>query len=161
LAGIYPTSSPQTKISAFTRRLDSLQKHVDEALKLFSLENPSACAPALLAGRAETEVLIKDVEQSSFSPADKAAMLTSLRTKLEPFQEAGNEALGIVFEVSVDQPGPPPAQSYFPRMEQTMSLAAPGQTFTVTMRLYNRGKSAVTPGEIRVEVPEGWTGERV
>src|SRR5262249_44155361 len=88
-------------------------------------------------------------------------MLTPLRTKLEQFQQAANEALAISFEVTVDQPGPPPAPSYFPRMEQTLSLAAPGQTFTVTTRLYNRGKSAVTPGEIRVEVPEGWTRERV
>ena len=44
------------------------------------------------------------------------------------------------FEITVDPPGPPPGPSYFPRMEQTLSLAIPGQTFTITARLYNRGK---------------------
>src|SRR5260370_32106528 len=46
-------------------------------------------------------------------------------------------------------------------MEQTMSLGIPGQTFTLTARLYNRGKTAVTPGEVRVEVPEGWSQEKI
>jgi LmbE family N-acetylglucosaminyl deacetylase len=134
--------------------LVSIQKHVDEATKLFSMQDPSASAPALLAGRQETENLIKHVGESHLSAIDKAALLAPLRTKLEQFQEAANEALGIYFELTVDPPGPPAGPSYFPRMEQTMSLAVPGQTFTVTARLYNRGKAPIDPIDIGFVIPE-------
>jgi LmbE family N-acetylglucosaminyl deacetylase len=141
--------------------LEALQKHVEDAAKLFSMQDTSASAPPLLAGREETAKLIKQVEDSNLSAASKAALLPSLRTKLGQFQQAANEALGVFFEASVDPPGPPPGPSYFPRMEQTMGLAVPGQTFTLTARLYNRGKITITPGDVRVEIPAGWTSERV
>ncbi|HET9837674.1 MAG TPA: PIG-L family deacetylase, partial [Candidatus Angelobacter sp.] len=124
--------------------LESLQKHVEAAGKAFSIDNPSVCAPELLAGRHEAERLIHKIEESQLSAAQKADLLPALREKLEQFEQAANEALGIYFEVTVDPPGPPPGPSYFPRMEQTMSLAAPGQTFRVTARLYNRGKATIT-----------------
>jgi LmbE family N-acetylglucosaminyl deacetylase len=151
----------QSKVPFLKPALESLQKHVDEAWKLFSLENPGATAPPLLAGRAETEKLIKQVEDSQLSAAAKADLLVSLRTKWQQFQQAANEALGISFEVTVDPPGPPPGPSYFPRMEQTFSMAVPGQTFTVTARLYNRGTTALSPASIHLEVPEGWKVEPV
>jgi hypothetical protein len=151
----------QSKVPFLKPGLESLQKHVNEASKLVSIENPSACAPALLAGLEETLKLSKQVEESSLSEESKRGLLVGLRTKLDQFEQAANEALGIFFEATVDQPGPAPALSYFPRMEQTMSLAVPGQTFTVTTRLYNRGPVAVTPREVRIEVPEGWKQERI
>jgi hypothetical protein len=46
-------------------------------------------------------------------------------------------------------------------MEQTFSIAVPGQTFTVTARLYNRGKRTITMGGVHVNVPEGWKVEPV
>jgi hypothetical protein len=57
----------------------------------------------------------------------------------------------------VDPLGPAPGQTYFPRMEQTMSIAVPGQTFSLTARLYNRGKIPIAPEEISLRVPEAWT----
>jgi LmbE family N-acetylglucosaminyl deacetylase len=158
LPGLAARLGPEeSKVPFLKPALESLQKHVDEAIQLFSLQNPGASAPPLLAGREETVKLIKQVEDSQLSPAAKAELLTSLRTKQEQFQQAANEALGISFDVTVDQAGGPPPPSYFPRMEQTFTMAVPGQTFTITTRLYNRGKTAITPGEVRVNVPEGWT----
>ncbi len=136
----------QSKAPFLRPALVLLQKRVEEAGKLFSMSDPAASAPALLAGREEAENLIKQVEQSQLSEIDKAALLPSLRAKLEQFQQAANEALGIYFELTVDPPGPPPGPSYFPRMEQTMSMAVPGQTFTVTARLYNRGRLPLKVG---------------
>jgi len=144
-----------------TSGLAAISKRVEEASKLFSMQDPSACAPALMAGLAETKKLIELVEKSDLNAQSKEHYLTPLLTKRDQFEQAANEALGVFFEVTVDQPGPPPAPSYFPRMEQTMSLGIPGQTFTLTARLYNRGKTAVTPGEVRVEVPEGWSQEKI
>lgn len=146
----------QSKVPFLRPALLSLQKHVDEAARVFSIQDPAACAPALLAGRDETEKLIKQVEESQLSASDKAELLPSLQTKLEQFEDAASEALGIDFEVTVDPPGAPAGPSYFPRMEQTISMAVPGQPFTVTARIYNRGKIAIDPVEIDFNTPQGW-----
>jgi LmbE family N-acetylglucosaminyl deacetylase len=123
--------------------LASIAKHVDEANKLFSLQDPSACAPPLLAGSEETSALIDQIEKSHLSPESKERLLVPLETKLQQFYAAAAEALGVYFEFTVDPPGPPPGPSYFPRMEQTISMATPGQTLTVTGRIYNRGKTPI------------------
>lgn len=151
----------ESKVPFLRPALESLQKHVDAATRAFSIQDPSACAPPLLAGREETETLIGKVAGAQLSAASKAGLLASLRIKQEQFQRAANEALGIFFEASVDPPGPPPGPSYFPRMQETMTLAVPGQSFTMTARLYNRGKLAITPENAGVDVPEGWTATRV
>jgi LmbE family N-acetylglucosaminyl deacetylase len=151
-----------SKVPFLRPALESLQKHVDAATKVFSLQDPSACAPELLAGKAETLHLINEISsERGLSPAAKLALEIALWTKENQFRDAANEALGISFEVAVDPPGPPPGPSYFPRMEQTLPLAIPGQTFTMTARLYNRGKTVITPHDFHVEVAEGWKSEQV
>ena len=149
--------SEQTKAPFLRPALTSIAKHVDEATAAFSIENPSACAAPLLTGLAETEKLIAQIEESQLSPGAKAELLPSLRTKEQQFEQAANESLGVALEASVDPPGGPAAPSYFPRMEQTFSLATPGQTFTLTAHLYNRGKINVTLQDLRLQTPQGWT----
>jgi len=151
----------ETKVPFLRPALESLQKHVDEANKVFSLQDSSACAPELLAGRDEAEKLVHQVEDSRLPAPARAELLTALRDKFEQFQQAANESLGIFFEITVDPPGPPPDPSYFPRMEQTLSLAVPGQSFTVTTRLYNRGKATVIPQGVFVEAADGWKIEHL
>jgi LmbE family N-acetylglucosaminyl deacetylase len=146
----------EPKVPFLRAGLESLEKHVDAASKVFSLQDPSACAGPLIQGRTETAGLIKQVEASQLSAESKAELLAQLKVKQNQFQQAANEALGVVFEATVDPPGPPPAPSYFPRMEQTLSVASPGQTFTVTLRLYNRGKVPVTVAGIGVGLPPKW-----
>ena len=148
--------SEESKAGFLRPALESLQKHVQQASDLFSVQDPSGCAPPLLAGVHETEALIKQIDGSDISASSKAMLLTELRSKLDQFQAAANEALGLYFDVSVDPPGPPPGPSYFPRAEQTLSMAVPGQDFTLTARLYNRGKFTVTSNAVRVLVPPGW-----
>jgi LmbE family N-acetylglucosaminyl deacetylase len=147
----------ESKVPFLKPALESLQKHVDEATRLFSLQDPSACAPPLLAAREEVTKLKMQVHESQLSPAAKADLMAAIETKEWQFGEAGDEALGLYFEATVDPPGPPPGPSYFPRMEQTISMAVPGQTFTVTARLYNRGKTTLTTEESHLVAPRGWT----
>ena len=146
----------RTKLDQVSYGLVSINKHVDSAVKLFSLQDPSACAPELLKGLDETKQLIKYVRQSQLSAPEKLHLLVSLQTKLDQFERAVDEALGIYFDITVDPPGPPPAPSYFPRMEQTLSVAIPGQTFNVTARLYNRGKLPLKAPDVTLNVPEEW-----
>jgi len=133
----------ESKVPNLLSTLMLAQRHVDAASQAFSLEDPSACAPDLLAGLKDITELIRDVATSQLSATAKSDLLTSLRSKQAEFRDASLEALGVALELTVDPPGPPPGPSFFPRMEQTISVAAPGQTFTVTGRLYNRGKVAL------------------
>jgi LmbE family N-acetylglucosaminyl deacetylase len=145
----------EAKVPFLRPALESLQKHIDAASKAFTVLAPSACAPELLAGRDETSRLIHELEEK-LSPQARAGIMPSLQAKLQEFQDAANEALGIYFDITVDPPGAPPGLSYFPRMEQTISEAVPGQTFTVTARLYNRGKIELQNSGMGLESPEGW-----
>lgn len=137
--------------------LTSMAKHVEDATRAFSIQDPSACAAPLLAGLAATNQLIAQVESSKLSGGVKAELLTSLRTKQQQFEQAANEALGVFFEVTADAPGAPAGPSYFPRLEQTFSLAVPGQVFTMTARLYNRGRIPITPSSVQLALPAGWS----
>jgi LmbE family N-acetylglucosaminyl deacetylase len=158
LVGLAARLGPEESKVPFLRpALQSLQKHVDDATKAFSVHDPSACAAPLMAGTEETGKLRNQVHDSSLSPVQKAALEASLVGKQNEFQAAASEALGLFFEATVDPPGPPPAPSYFPRMEQTMSMAVPGQTFTLTAKLYNRGKTPLMTGESHLVAPRGWT----
>ncbi len=146
----------ESKVPYLRQDLETLEKHVADATRVFSLSDLSPCAPPLLAGKLETQKLVWLVEAAKLSPAAKTELLTALRAKLEQFEQAANEALGLRLEVTVDPPGPPPGPSYFPRMEQTLSIAVPGQSFTVTARLYNRGKTAINSVRMELKQPEGW-----
>jgi LmbE family N-acetylglucosaminyl deacetylase len=145
----------EAKVPFLRPALESLQKHIDAANKAFSLEDPAACAPELLAGLNETVLLLKELP-GKLSPQMLVAIAPALDSKYRQFEEAADEALGIYFDFTVDPPGPPPGPSYFPRMEQTLSLATPGQTFTATARLYNRGKLTINAGQPYVDYPTGW-----
>ena len=136
--------------------LISLQKHVEDATKQFSVKDLAACAGPLLAGRNETLELISEIEKSGLPTAAKADLLPSLQLKQQQFEEAANEALGIYFEFYVDVPGPAAGPSYFARMEQTFTLGVPGQTFTATARLYNRGKAPIAQNTDELRMPPGW-----
>jgi LmbE family N-acetylglucosaminyl deacetylase len=146
----------ETKVPFLKPALESLQKHVDEASKAYTVQDASACATPLLAGLNETTHLLKQLTEARVAPAAKDELTTALEAKQQQFRDAANEALGIYFDLSVDQPGGPGAQTFFPRMEQTISVAIPGQTFTLTGRLYNRGKLPVKAGDITLALDPGW-----
>src|SRR5205823_13840030 len=106
--------SEEGKVPFLRPALTSIAKHVEDATKAFSIQDPSACAAPLLAGFAEMQKLIEQIESSQLSEPMKAEILPSLRTKEEQFEEAANEALGVVLDASVNPPGGPAAPSYFP-----------------------------------------------
>ena len=157
LVGLASRLGPEESKVPFLRpALESMQKHVDEASKAFSVQDLSACAEPLQAGLIATLKLEEKLEDVQLSAAAKADLLALLETKRNQFSQAANEAMGLFFEFTVDPPGPPPGPSYFPRMEQTMSLAIPGQTFTATARFYNRGKIPIHHVHLGFGAPELW-----
>ncbi|HEY3767805.1 MAG TPA: PIG-L family deacetylase [Candidatus Angelobacter sp.] len=146
----------EAKVPFLKPALESLQKHVEEASKVFTVQDASACAAPLLAGLNETTQLLKQISDAKIAPAANAELTTALKAKQQQFRDAANEAMGIYFDLSVDQPGGPGAQSFFPRMEQTISVAVPGETFTATARLYNRGKLPIKANDVTLSLNPGW-----
>src|SRR5205814_8498503 len=79
-----------------------------------------------------------------------------LDTKAQQLREAANLALGVALDLSVDPPGAN-TPSPFPRLEQTFQMATPGQTFTLTARLWNRSEQTVTPQNIKLQLSPEWS----
>ena len=90
LVGLASRLGPEESKAPFLRpALESVQKHIDAANKAFSLQDPSACAPELLAGIKETAYLIRDVRDKLPAPA-RADIMPALDAKFQQLQEAAN-----------------------------------------------------------------------
>jgi len=135
--------------------LVAIAKSVDDSVAAFKVNDPSPSAAPLLNGLKQIDALIGRINEAQLSPGAKTSVLPELRTKREQFQEAVNLAFGMELDASVD---PERQQSFlgFFRQEETFLMAVPGQTFTVTARLYNRGRQTVTANDIELEAPAGW-----
>jgi LmbE family N-acetylglucosaminyl deacetylase len=152
--------SEETHAPFLRPALTAIAKTVEEASAAYKPADPSASAPELLSGLKQINSLVEKVSTAEVSPAAKAAVLADLRTKREQFEEAANLALGMELDASVDAER---QQSFFGffRQEETFQIAVPGQTFTVTARLYNRGRQNVTPKDIELELPAGWQATKL
>ncbi|HWC20420.1 MAG TPA: PIG-L family deacetylase, partial [Terriglobales bacterium] len=149
----------ESKVSFLRPALQQMAKLVEEAAQKAQPREPSQAGAPLIQGLNIAREVIKQVEQSNLSPAEKIELLTNLRTKQTQFERAANLALGVLLELSVDPPEGP--QSGFFRFEQTFQTAVPGQTFTLSARFYDRGTKDVEPQEIALDMPEGFKAEIV
>jgi LmbE family N-acetylglucosaminyl deacetylase len=158
LASRLGSEEPKT---AFLRpALVELDHDAQQAIAAFTPADPSRAAAPLLAGVKLLQGLISQVEGSSLANATKLEMLAHLRTKLEQFETTANDAMGVMLVAAVDTP-PTAAQGGFFRMEQTFLMAVPGQTFTATAHLYNRGQQRIDAEDISLDLPPGWQAETV
>src|SRR5437762_4096048 len=151
--------SDESKLPALRKSLQSLQDLVNEAADKAKPRDPSDAGAPLIKGLKLTRDLIKQVDQSSLTPAEKLELLTNLKTKATQFERAANLALGVLLDLSVDPPEA--SQGGFIRLEQTFQTAVPAQTFTLTARLYSRGTADIEPEQIMLDVPDGFTSEIV
>jgi hypothetical protein len=161
LSGLASRLGSEEGNAAFLRpALASIAKTVDEAAATFKPTDPSPSAAPLLNGLKQIQDLIEQVKAAQISPAGKAELLTQLGTKERQFEEAANLALGMELDASVDAER---QQSFFGffRQEETFQMSVPGQTFTVTARLYNRGRQTITAKDIELELPAGWQATRL
>jgi len=145
--------------AAFLRpALEQLAKLVDDAAAQAKPRDPSPAGAPLLDALKITRELIRQVDQSPLTDAEKLEMLTNLRTKQEQFARAADLALGVLLEASVDSTEG--GQGFF-RLEQTFQTAVPGQTFTLTARFYDRGTAEVQSEQIALDMPAGFKSEIV
>ncbi|HEY8996442.1 MAG TPA: PIG-L family deacetylase, partial [Edaphobacter sp.] len=117
--------------------LNEINGHIEEAMKEFSAEKPSAVAPYLAKGKLQTEALIADVEKSSLSAEAKYNVLHELRVKQRQFNEALVAALQLSLNADVTPPGrEDPMMAMFRGAAPTFQMATPGLAFPVKVHLY-------------------------
>src|SRR5262249_16073224 len=114
--------------------------------------DPARVATPLLAGLDQVRSLITKTQASNLSAAAKLDLLTSLRSKESQFMNAANLALGVTLEATVDANESDEGQESAgpPGQRQSLSIAVPGQVFTLTARLYNRPKTPIPPPDVRL-----------
>jgi LmbE family N-acetylglucosaminyl deacetylase len=142
--------------------LADLERLVSQAEAAFTPDNPARAATPLLAGLDQVRNLIPKIRGSDLSASAKLDLLTALGTKESQFMNAGNLALGVTMEATVDSSGSDePQEGAAAAQRATMSLAVPGQVFSLTARLYNRSKRPISPVDVRLSLPEGWKIEEI
>lgn len=131
----------ESKVPFLRPALAAIRDRVDEATRLIPGPSSRLAAP-LLAGLAQVQQLIGEIERSELSPVAKADLLTNLRTKQEQFAQAANLALNLHLRVWA---------------ESGNALMVPGETVRLVAELRNSGDEAVQARQIGLELPPGWT----
>jgi LmbE family N-acetylglucosaminyl deacetylase len=149
----------ENKVPFLRPALQEMAKRVEEAAQEAKPRNASAAGAPLIEGLKLTRDVIRQVQDSPLTQAEKLGLLTNLHTKEAQFERATNLALGVLLDVSVDPPEG--SQTGFFRLEQTFQTAVPGQTFTLTARFYDRGTEDVEPEQIALDMPAGFNSEIV
>ena len=126
-----------------------LQESVDTALNAFDARAPWKVVPHLAAGLKTTRRLIESVDEVAH-----AHLLFLLRNKEQELMTAANAALGLSLEVLVQPKG---ADESFFRSPETFSVAIPGQTFAIAMRLVNPTAVDIALKYASLSTPDGWT----
>jgi LmbE family N-acetylglucosaminyl deacetylase len=152
-AGLFKTLG-RTASADVDMQLAAIDRAVAQAMREFTMTDPSKATPGLVEGLTLTrEVIAKSSQEPD--------VLHVLRIKEGQFQTAINAALGLEFSALAQPanvaeatgPGaafaPPPA----------MAAPVPGQRFEVRIRLANRGGGAITLDRppLRVEAEPGWS----
>jgi LmbE family N-acetylglucosaminyl deacetylase len=155
--------SEESSVPFLRPALADLEPIISQAETGFTPDNPARAGTPLLAGFNHVRTLITKIEASNLSAAAKLDLLTALRTKEAQFMSAANLALGVTLEATVDAVGSDEGQEAPgpPAQRQSLSIAVPGQTFTLTARLYNRSKRPIRADDIRLSLPDGWKTEEI
>src|SRR5258705_3601631 len=118
--------------------LATIDAEVRAAVAAFSMQNPSACVPALARGLSATRNAIARLN------AEPDAVFI-LKIKEQQFQDAINAALGIDFQAVAAVPGP----------------VVPGQRVAVETSLTNRGSVDIQDIGLGLVAPSAWQASAV
>ncbi|MDE0425046.1 MAG: PIG-L family deacetylase [Candidatus Poribacteria bacterium] len=129
------------------------QESVDAARHDYDARYPWAIVPHLAAALKTARSLIEDVQSIDLEDATRAHLLFLLQNKEQELMGAANAALGCSLEVLVQPEG---AQEGFFRSPETFTVAIPGQTFSIGMRMVNPSPVAAKLVDASLRTPEGW-----
>src|SRR5207247_2608424 len=132
--------------------LQSIEREVEAAVRSFDAADPSASVPALARGLQATRLAL-----GAAAKEPDAAFLLGIKER--QFVDAINTALGLELTADAQAAGTTEPTGPFAAFAPPPSFAAPvpGQSFEVVARLTNRGRMPITPTQITLSAPRGWT----
>jgi LmbE family N-acetylglucosaminyl deacetylase len=118
--------------------LTEINRDVEKAIAAYDPAAPAKAAPALHDGYLATAKLIAAVKGSSLSEDDKASVTAELERKLEQFNTALTDALGLKID-ALATPGNSVRQAniFSSGVEDTRAVATPGSEVYVRLHLLN------------------------
>ena len=123
--------------------LKAMAVMVSKAQSSYNPEQPQAIAPTLKAGYLTTASLRDRVAASGFAKDEKANLLAELDLKLEQFQQALGEALGLDLQAyTTRSAGTAPAGPFGGGIDETSRSVAPGDSLEVRIHTGNATKEA-------------------
>ena len=130
--------------------LAHIQREVGRAATAFTINDPSAAAPALARALAAT--------RTAATLAADPDIVNMLRVKEAQIQDAIAAALGIVFTASAQPAGVADPSGPFAAFAApvTMPPVVPGQAFEVKTLFTSRSTIAVTAPKIALDAESGW-----
>jgi NPCBM-associated, NEW3 domain of alpha-galactosidase len=157
--GVDTTITGMAKLAGstnITSELTEISARVEAAISRFDARRTWVVAPELVAGFRATWAAFKKVHESSIDEASKDHLLFLLGHKIFEFNDAMNEALGLVLEVVVDPEKQAEGLMAFSQPRETFEVAIPGQKFSLTMRLVNRSPVEIRSAAVKLNTPPGW-----
>jgi LmbE family N-acetylglucosaminyl deacetylase len=143
LAGIATLATGDTKF--LKDGLDQISRRVDEAFAQFTADRPAAIAPVLAEGLKAAHALAEQVRASQLAEPGKSDVYYELVKKDQEFQAALALALGLDFQATVaPEPAPAGPQGLGqPVPRATFTIAIPGQSFNVDVKVFNPGPETI------------------
>src|SRR5271155_4961967 len=122
--------------------LQAINQHIENAIAAYDPADPAKVALALHDGYLATTKLIEEVKNSSLSEDEKANINYELERKLEQFNTALAEALGLQLEaLTTPESSVRQASLFSPGVENTRTAVTPGSEVFVRLHLLNPGAS--------------------
>jgi LmbE family N-acetylglucosaminyl deacetylase len=137
--------------------LAAIQIHIEKASGAFDPAAPGKAAPELRDGYLATQKLIDAVHASGLSQDDKANVDAELQLKLEQFDSALADALGLKIDaLTTVESTVKPASIFAPGVDDTPPAVTPGSSVVVRIHLLN---ASAQPGSARLV--KTWIASRV
>lgn len=135
--------------------LAEISRRIEQARHQFRATGPEGIAPTLAEGLKATNELMARVQASSLPDEAKYNVAFELGVKQAQFNSAILQSLGVSMQAVVT-PFPAPKRNPFESgLAPTFSVAIPGQTFHVEVRIVNPSSAAVDLNRISLASPNG------
>ncbi|NBO64296.1 MAG: PIG-L family deacetylase, partial [Acidobacteria bacterium] len=139
-----------------TVELSEIGRRVEAAIANFNGRDPSSVASDLAAGMKATRLAMLKVRNQGRDTAGRDQLLFLLGIKESQFNEAMNLSLGLSLEALVDPLRPIEGTPSFFQSRETFRVATPGERFTLTASVVNRGQMPIEARALGLRTPGNW-----
>jgi len=132
------------RVAFVAQDVEQLRLQTEAALGAYDARDPAQAAPPLAAALDLARKLRTRLQKAPLAEAVRTDLLDRLAQKERELQAALPLAHGLAFEATADD-----------------DEVTPGQTFSVTAKVWNQGPSVVRVDELSLAVPDGWRARRI